>query len=1100
MKFYCPHKNDSAFNRVWKWLVLGVSLISPLVFASQKSDLIFEQLFLEHGLSQSIVQCICQDRTGFMWFGTEDGLNKFDGYQFTVLRHNPTDTNSLSYNNVTALCEDRAGILWIGTFYGGLNRYNPRTRQFRRYQNEPDNPKSLSHNNINVITEDQNGNLWVGTDNGLNQVIQNEKDSTTIFMRYFHDPHNPHSLSDNTIRSLVCDRSGALWVGTDNGLNKLIPGKGPDSPPTFTRFQRQPGHPHSLSHNEIYAIVEDRAGILWIGTNGGGLNRFDLQTNQFKHYQPDPQNPESLSHNEVYVILEDRSGALWIGTNGGGLNIFDPKTETFQVYQHNPLDPGTISYNEIRAIYEDRSGLIWIGTYGGGIDKVDRGKTQFKHYEPNLADPNSLNQPIVWSIYEDEAGILWIGTHGGGLNRFDRTQNQWQHYRHNPDDPSSLSHDIVRVVYPDQAGYLWLATHGGGINRFNRKTGKFTRFVHDPNDPTSLAHDEIRCIYEDRSGTLWVGTYGRGLDKLVVGPASEATFFHYRYDPQNPRSLSSDFVRVIYQDETGIFWIGTEGGGLNRFDKATGTFQHYRANPYDSTCLNNDYIFSIHDDEQGHLWLGTWGGGLNKFDKRTERFTHYTEADGLTNAAIYGILEDAAGNLWLSTNNGLSRFNPRTKTFKNYSVEDGLQSNEFNGGAYFKSRSGEMFFGGINGFNAFNPNEIRDNQFIPPVIITAFTRFNREVIFEKPLSEIKTLQLSYRDYVFSFEFAALDFTAPEKNQYAYKMEGLDQDWLFTDARKRFATYTTLTPGRYLFRVKGSNNDGVWNETGASLQITITPPLSQTWWFRFVVILLIVAVGYILIRRRLKNVQLKTELQAAHDAQMSIMPHSDPRIPGFDITAICIPANTVGGDFFDYFWLNEEKTKFGIAVGDVSGKAMESAMTAIMTTGMLYSKVEPNDISIKKLMTSLNRPIYSKTTRQMFTALCLAAIDLNTKELIFTNAGLIEPILKSGNSVEFLETTGPKHPLGLVPEVIYEEKTVQLKSGDTLIFITDGIPEAQNKARALYGDERMKLILQKIDTSQKSAREIKEAIIRDVKHFTGKSSQHDDMTLVVIKCL
>jgi len=1084
-------KRHRACENFTHWIALPFLLLFMETLGATDQDLTFEQIFLEHGLSQSIVQCICQDRSGFMWFGTEDGLNQFDGYEFTVLRNDPADSNSLSYNNITALCEDFSGNLWIGTFYGGLNCYNPRTRRIRRFQNDPGNPNSLSHNNIHVIYEDADHTLWIGTDNGLNQLEPG--DENFRFIRHQHSDA-PNSLSHNTIRAICEGAQGELWIGTDAGLNQLI--SGPEKPHITRYFPA----PNGLSHAEIYALRLDHQGILWIGTRGYGLNCLNPTTGKFIRFAADPKNPQWLSHNEIYAIHADRDGNLWLGTNGGGLCWLNSARNEFRTFRHDPVNPASISYNEIRALYEDQSGLIWIGTYGAGIDKVDRGKTQFTRYEPSPHDANSLNQPIVWSIFEDSTGIIWIGTHGGGLNRFDRRTNTWKHFRHRPGDPTSLSHDIVRLVREDHAGNLWLATHGGGICRFDRRTEIFTCYTHQPDNPASLAGDQIRCIYADRSGTIWVGTYGAGLDKMV----QPGVFVHFRNQPGDSTSLSNDFVRTICEDSTGALWIGTEGGGLNRMDPATGEFIHFRARPNSPTNLNNDYIFTIYDDQRGQLWLGTWGGGLNKFQKATGEFTHYTEADGLPNDAIYGILEDDRANLWLSTNNGLSRFDPVTETFQNYTVEDGLQSNEFNGGAYFKSSRGEMFFGGIKGFNAFFPAEIQSNQFVPPVIITAFSKLNREIIFDIPFSEIDRLDLSYRDYVFSFEFAALDFTAPEKNQYAYQMEGLDTDWLRTDSKKRFATYTTLAPGEYTFRVKGSNCDGVWNETGSTLKIRISPPFWQTWWFRLLSLAsltaLSLALGFLFVRRRMKTVRLRTELLAAHKAQMSIMPHADPEVPGFEISGVCLPANTVGGDFFDYFWLNADKNRFGIAVGDVSGKAMESAMTAIMASGMLCAQVASGEIAVHGLMTRLNPPLFQKTSRQMFTALCLAVLDPATQSLVFTNAGLIEPVLKSVDGVEFLTTPGPRHPLGLLPEVVYEERKIQLRSGDTLIFLTDGIPEAQNHQRGLYGDERFKRLLGTIDPRKNSAKAIKEAIIADVRRFSGRAAQHDDMTLVVVKVI
>jgi len=1089
--------------------------ISSHLYA-QNNDITFKRISLEQGLSESIVTSIIQDSRGFIWFGTQDGLNIYDGYGFTVIRNDPNNPNSLSYNQIETIYEDRSGWLWIGTFTGGLNKYNPHKGQFIRYQNNPNDPNSLSNDIIRAIYEDREGTLWVGTDGGLNKLVRNsagngDEEYPPHFIRYQHDPANPKSLSHNTVRAICEDRENTLWVGTDGGLNKLVPnsaGNGDEeSPPHFIRYKHDPANPKSLSHNTVRAIYEDREGTLWIATDGG-LNRLVPNSSEngdgkspptFIRYQHDPNNPYSLSHDEVYALYEDHSGVFWIGTNGGGLNRFDREKERFIHYQNDPRDPTSLSYNEIRSIYEDRSGILWIGTYGGGINKVDRGKKQFVHYRPDPDNPNSLNEEIVWSIYEDRSGILWIGTHGGGLNKFDRKKNQFTYYLHDPDNPNSVSSNIVRLVHEDRSRVLWLGTHGGGINTFDRETEKFTSYQHDPGNPNSLSHNDIRALYQDRSGVLWIGTRGGGLNKLVLGDDEESppTFIHYRHDPNNPKSISSDFIRAIYEDKSGLLWIGTLGGGLNKFDRKTDTFMHYRSDPNDPHSLSNDYVFIIHEDKSGFLWLGTFGGGLNKFDRDKETFTCYTEKDGLSNDAVYGLLEDSQGDLWLSTNNGLSKFNPQKETFKNYNITDGLQSNEFNGGSYYKSRSGEFFFGGINGFNTFYPENIKDNPYIPPVVITEFRKLNELVRFDRPISEVKELKLSYRDYVFSFEFAALDYTAPEKNKYAYKMEGLDKDWLYTDSGKRFANYTTLAPGKYVFRVKGSNNDGIWNEDGTSIRITITPPFWQTSWFRTLCVLLVIGLVYTWFRRHLKNVRMKTELQAAHDAQMSIMPQSDPEIEGFDISGECIPANEVGGDFFDYIWLDKAKKRFAIVIGDVSGKAMTAAMTAVMASGIVNSEAYKTH-SVKEILTRVNHPLYSKTDKQTFVALCLAAFDIEKNKLIFANAGSIEPLLKSDGSVTYIKAAGPTHPLGIVENNIYQEKRVLLKSGDVLILLTDGIPEAQNRAKELYGDKRLLNLVEKMDTSTLSAKQIKEQIIKDVRRFSGTAPQHDDIAVIVVK--
>jgi signal transduction histidine kinase/streptogramin lyase len=510
------------------------------------------------------------------------------------------------------------------------------------------------------------------------------------------------------------------------------------------------------------------------------------------------------------------------------------KTGHFLHHQHKPLCPNSLNNDHIFSLYQDRAGTLWVGTNGGGLNQFNRAQQKFSHYFPVPNNPNTLNNKDVFAIYEDREGILWVGTETGGLNKFDRQRQKVTHYLNDPENPNSLSHNEVQAIYEDSNGVLWIGTYGGGLNRFNRQ--HFVSYKNDPDNPNSLNDNYVMSIHEDKNKTLWIGTrkglnqYDRQLDKFVV---------HYYHDPQNPYSLSHGEVSVIYEDYSGMLWIGTPGGGLNKIDLQTKTglpgslvrYQHDTQNP---TSLSNDEILSIHEDATGTLWIGTSGGGLNQFDRETQTFTHYKEEDGLANDTVYGILEDEQGYLWLSTNKGLSKFNPKTKIFRNYDVADGLQSNEFNINAYHKSRRGELFFGGINGFNVFDPLKVKDNPYIPPIVITEFKIFNQPVSFkehsplQQHISETHAITLSYKQSFFSFEFAALNFLQPEKNQYAYKLEGFDQSWNEIGTQ-RHTNYTYMPHGTYLFRVKGSNNDKVWNEKGTAITITILPPPWKTWW-------------------------------------------------------------------------------------------------------------------------------------------------------------------------------------------------------------------------------------------------------------------------------
>jgi ligand-binding sensor domain-containing protein/signal transduction histidine kinase len=786
----------------------------------------FERISLEEGLSQSSVYCILQDSRGFLWFGTEDGLNKYDGYTFTVYRNVPDDPTSLSKNIIQAMAEDQDGMLWIGTDGGGLNRFDRNTGQFLRYRASA-GPSRLSSDYVRALHLDKEGMLWIATNGGgLNRFDR----STERFEHYQHNPADPDSLSSDVVLALYEDREGMLWVGTDGGgLNRFDRATG-----KFVRHTRDPGNPYSLSSNTVWAIYEDREGVLWVGTNGGGLNCFDRANERFAHYRHDPGDPYSLSDNSVSSIYQDEEGILWIGTYGGGLDLFEPENASeasqgrFVRYQNDLNDAHSLSHDFVWSIFEDQMGVLWIGTQGGGINKSSRLAKPFVHYWARPNDENSLSNNVVWAIYEDGEGVLWVGTNGGGLDRFDRSTDRVTHYQHAPNDPHSLSNDVVRVIYEDRAGMFWIGMDDGKVDQFDRATGQFAYYQLGTDDP-------VLAIHEDQQGNLWTGTSGSGLYWLDR-TADHFVYYGERFCSRN--CLSSEYVRDIHEDPEGVLWIATMGGGLDRFEPAQKRFTYFLEDRADPSSLSSNTILSIHQDREGQLWIGTHGGGLNRFNSETGTFTRYREQDGLANDVVYGILEDSQGRLWLSTNRGLSRFDPQTETFRNYDASDGLQSNEFNGGAYFQSQGGEMFFGGINGFNAFFPEQVKENLQTPPVVVTAFRKFNQTV--RTDLATDEQIQLSYRDNFLSFEFAALDYTAPEQNQYAYQMEGLDRDWVYVGTR-RHVDYPNLSPGDYLFRVKGSNSDGIWNEEGTRIQITITPPFWGTWWFRAGLLLLLVGI-------------------------------------------------------------------------------------------------------------------------------------------------------------------------------------------------------------------------------------------------------------------
>ncbi|MFC2158133.1 two-component regulator propeller domain-containing protein [Acidobacteriota bacterium] len=835
-----------------KRFLLPLLLLSlcPSFLTAQINGTKFEHLSGKNGLSQSSVRAILQDQTGFMWFGTEDGLDRYDGYTFKIFKRLPHDKNSLSHNMIWCLCEDRDGILWIGTEMG-LNSLDPKKEIFRHYLNEADRSDSLSHNSIRAVCQDLQGDIWVGTNSGLNRLNKN----TGRFERFFSSPSDPTSLSDSRIRSLLVDSEGELWIGTFHGLNRYD-----RENHTFVRCYPNPGDTAEYSRNRIRSIVQDQNGFLWIATNGG-LHAYDPAIDKFvPNISSAPLPSESLR-----ALHVDQTGDLWVGTING-LSRLDRETGTFVHYQSDTQDPFSISSSEIRSIYQDRGGIVWIGTYMGGLNKFDYNRTKFAHYHKDNAYSARINQNRVKAFYEDESRKIWVGTNGGGLNVFDRVKREYSYYLPEENTPGSLSSDRVYAICEGRAGSVWIGTNGGGLEEVifspapQKRILGFKHYRHNPEDPASILSDRIRCLFADHSGAVWIGTFDSGLNRF---DPETGTFTSYTHDPGDPLSLSNDSVQVLYEDNQKVLWVGTRNG-LSRLNPDSGGFTLYRADLDDESSLSDNSVLSIHEDNSGVLWVGTHSG-LNRFDPEKGIFDHYHEEDGLPNEAVYGILEDSQGFLWLSTNKGVAKFDPRAGTFRSYDTKDGLQGEEFVMGAFYKSPDGEMFFGGNHGYNAFYPDKIIDNPHIPPVVITNFQLFNVSIGMGEdhrwPLRQTITfsesIRLHHRENSVSFEFAALDFAAPEKNLYAYILEGFETEWNYPQDR-RFAAYTNLPQGKYVLRVKGSNDNGVWNEEGTSLHITVVPPFWKRMLFQLFLGIFIVSAVLIGYRMRINTLKVRQQ--------------------------------------------------------------------------------------------------------------------------------------------------------------------------------------------------------------------------------------------------
>jgi two-component sensor histidine kinase/ligand-binding sensor domain-containing protein len=813
----------------------------------------FKNLSVASGLSHNSVWCIFQDNQGFFWFGTDDGVSKYDGYNFTVYRHHKYDSTSLSHNVVRALLQDRSGMIWIGTS-DGLNVFDPVTERFHVYRTIPGDSSSISSNEISAIAEDRSGSIWVGTHtHGINKFLPHSK----TFQRFANDPANERSLSSNYITSMYFDKANVLWIGTQiGGVNRYDAASG-----TFTHFRelKRDGRRYS---EVVYSFCEDSKGRFWVGTFSSGISMLDRKTGAWKfYYQGVPSKSELMDSLTVLTIDEDKSGKIIYGTFGGGLQFLDPETGETTAWRHDVQDPASLADNRVLKFYIDPMGNEWIGTYASGVSMYDPRAEHFQTYRNEYPHPTLFSDNNIRSLYRDERGSIWVGT-SKGLNILDVKTGTCERYFNRPGDPSSLSDNYVNAIMEDSKGTFWIGTRKG-FNRFDRKTKRFTQYLEDTKNPHGLNNSSIRTIVEDREGTIWIGT----MDGLNEFDSHTNRFKHFQNDPANPRSISCNNVRSIYQDRSGTLWIGTYGGGIDKFDRASGTFKQYVHDSKDTNSISHNYASPIIEDLRGNLWIGTYGGGLNRLDPRTDKFTVFTETDGLINNTIFGIQSDAKGNLWITTNSGICCFDPETKEYHNYTSAAGLQGEEFNLGSSFKDEDGTMLFGGNNGFNMFQPDKIQENYVLPPVYITSMSIFSKPVQFDTALTMKKHIVLSYDENSVSFDFVALNYRRPDLNHYRYMLEGFDKEWSpIVTLRK--ASYTNLPPGKFVFRVQGSNNDKVWNTVGASLSIVIKPPFWRTWWAYLLYVICISGLftGSLQIAQRRQRRKLIHE-QQRHEAEL-----------------------------------------------------------------------------------------------------------------------------------------------------------------------------------------------------------------------------------------
>lgn len=1070
-----------------------------------------------------------QDKLGFLWIGTGDGLCRYDGYRFKIYKHDAEDTNSIAGNSIRSLYVDSKDRLWIGVRAAGVDMLDLVTGKFTHYRYTEGDKTGLSDSEIAVFCEGDNDELWIGTIAGGINVLNTR---TGKFLHFNHDSKDPFSLSNDRIRAIVRDNKKRFWIGTwSGGVNCYDP-----SAKKFIRYQHENDNPNSLCYDKVRSMYCDSKGRIWIGTWLRGIDVFDPATGEFICATSDTASfLGKLDAGMIWNMCEDKEGKVWIATAEKGLISVDPSNGTTSHYRHDQSDPFSISDDNVWSVMIDRSGIIWAGTMSAGISYYNPASAGMEHYHNEPRNPYSLANNTVWSFFEMRSGKVLIGT-SAGVSIYDPAKKIFEKYAYKPDEKNAWKDaSIVQCLLETRNGKIWMGTNGGGVNIYDPSTDKYSILVNKWDDENSLSNNSVQCLYEDSEGIVWIGTSGAGLDRY--DPALQK-FTHYMPDPKNPSSITGFYISDVMEDKKGMLWVATADGGLCIFDKKTGKFTGYRHDPANRETLSNDNVLCIHFDRSGNAWLGT-NNGLNYFNTSTGKFTVFNTKHGLPNEIIYGILEDRHGSLWVSTNRGLAMFNPLEKKVKIFDVSDGLQSIEFNQGSAMKAKDGKMYFGGIKGFNSFYPEKIASNTTIPNVVITSFSVLNKPYVLPKDISHTSEIDLTYRDYFFSLEFAATEFSNPARNGYRYKMEGFDEDWVNAGDR-RFVTYTNLDPGEYIFRVIASNNHGVWNEEGTSLKIIIAPPFWRTWWFY--TLCGFMAVGgiysYILMRERklvkernileekvnLRTRELREEkekVDAAHKdirdsinyakrIQEAILPINAEFKKALPHSFVMLrPRDVVSGDFY---WFARKEHRVYFAVVDCTGHGVPGAFMSMIGNTLLNEIVNEKgtahpsailDMLHEGVTNALKQDKQSAETRDgMDVALCCFDAKNNTLEYAGANRPLylVTGDLSPGRLPSLEEIKADKQPIGganIAGRKPFTNHFVSISAGDSIYIFTDGYIDQ-------FGGDKGKKFMAKrfqdmlISIRHMSMEEQRDYIDKEFSEWKNGLEQVDDVCVIGVR--
>lgn len=779
----------------------------------------FNSLSVHQGLSQQTVNAIAQDKLGFIWIATDDGLNRFDGYDIKIYRTQKGNNKTLNNNAINMLHVDEYGKLWIATD-DGISLYNRTDDSFDTYfYSEPS-----ENNRIFSLSKGKGNNLWVATKSSKIYKFDLKK-------KTFHTV-NVELPSDLRVNTIIGGPDKELWIGTYKGLYRYNQGT--------KEIKRYKLHYHGVNRkfsNIINKLVWlNGKPTLLVGTLDG-LYVIDTIRNKIEAYYHTSNNSFSLPSSKVEDIFQDDQGRVWVGTRNG-LGYFDKKNKKFNNF-YNTSYINSLSSSSITSIFQDVSGILWVGTSDKGVNWSKLSTLDFGLYYSSKKEKQCLSNNSIYNIIKSADNTIWVTAHNGGLHRINLSHGECDWFNHDKNNTKSISSNIIAPtgLFEDSKGNIWIGTLGYGLNRLSMGSNSFIKYLPSKENKQAILSGAVRSIVEDRDGNLWMGTDGEGLTRYN---SKKDNFINYPYKKNTPNSISSPYVFDLEIDGNTL-WIGTENGGLDRYNIETNTFKNFGHSYGIKSSIN-----TIKDDGKGNLWLGTTGAGLIKFNKDNYSVNYFSSENGLPNNTIYKILMDNNGLLWLATNYGIARFDPNTEESVSYTADDGLQGNEFNVGGFYDKKNNELLFVGSNGFNIFNPNHIVRDSHKPNTVINDFLLFNKPAnrFLQKTNTPIEKVELNYNQNIFSFEFAGLHYAAPKRNQYQYKLEGFDANWLHTSAKRRVATYTNLDPGVYHFKVKSSNHHGVWGDE-KKVQVIIKPPLWLTWWAKIIYIglIIVIAIGF-----------------------------------------------------------------------------------------------------------------------------------------------------------------------------------------------------------------------------------------------------------------